>query len=199
MGPPSERSGSKEPSSLRRPNLVSRRWLVPPSAGGASWQKRHAAPVMTGPRPVAGVRTRTNSVRPIVWRAVSSAVVPCSRSPYSLLTASRLPVLPARSVRSAEGPPQAATARVREARDRKSTRLNSSHRCISYAVFCLKKKIRTEITGNTATYADHLNKSHSKSGYPTYLIFVFAAETGDFHSFEFTNGASIQLSPDDTS
>src|SRR5437762_8651365 len=24
-------------------------------------------------------------------------------------------------------------------RDRKSTRLNSSHRCISYAVFCLKK------------------------------------------------------------
>src|SRR5437764_4714744 len=27
--------------------------------------------------------------------------------------------------------------------DRKSTRLNSSHRCISYAVFCLKKKTHT--------------------------------------------------------
>src|SRR5437763_3528507 len=27
-----------------------------------------------------------------------------------------------------------------KAGDRKSTRLNSSHRCISYAVFCLKKK-----------------------------------------------------------
>src|SRR5437762_5938724 len=27
--------------------------------------------------------------------------------------------------------------------DRKSTRLNSSHRCISYAVFCLKKKKHT--------------------------------------------------------
>src|SRR5437764_6261201 len=27
-------------------------------------------------------------------------------------------------------------------RDRKSTRLNSSHRCISYAVFCLKKQQR---------------------------------------------------------
>src|SRR5437762_8406654 len=26
--------------------------------------------------------------------------------------------------------------------DRKSTRLNSSHRCISYAVFCLEKKNR---------------------------------------------------------
>src|SRR5437764_8460407 len=29
-------------------------------------------------------------------------------------------------------------------RDRKSTRLNSSHRCISYAVFCLKKKKKHE-------------------------------------------------------
>src|SRR5437867_9877515 len=28
-------------------------------------------------------------------------------------------------------------------RDRKSTRLNSSHRTISYAVFCLKKKKKT--------------------------------------------------------
>src|SRR5437764_15406343 len=30
--------------------------------------------------------------------------------------------------------------------DRKSTRLNSSHRCISYAVFCLKKKKKTIMT-----------------------------------------------------
>src|SRR5436189_2172582 len=29
--------------------------------------------------------------------------------------------------------------------DRKSTRLNSSHRCISYAVFCLKKKTKKQI------------------------------------------------------
>src|SRR5437762_7250874 len=29
--------------------------------------------------------------------------------------------------------------------DRKSTRLNSSHRCISYAVFCLKKKPHTTL------------------------------------------------------
>src|SRR5436189_6487515 len=28
--------------------------------------------------------------------------------------------------------------------DRKSTRLNSSHRCISYAVFCLKKKTKNK-------------------------------------------------------
>src|SRR5437762_8853022 len=31
----------------------------------------------------------------------------------------------------------------RPLKDRKSTRLNSSHRCISYAVFCLKKKKKT--------------------------------------------------------
>src|SRR5258708_16209997 len=30
-------------------------------------------------------------------------------------------------------------------RDRKSTRLNSSHQIISYAVFCLKKKKKNEI------------------------------------------------------
>src|SRR5215210_8766446 len=41
---------------------------------------------------------------------------------------------PSRSSRSATGP------RGRRSPDRKSTRLNSSHRCISYAVFCLKKK-----------------------------------------------------------
>src|SRR5437763_8812340 len=36
---------------------------------------------------------------------------------------------------------QPAIVQVNEiATDRKSTRLNSSHRCISYAVFCLKKK-----------------------------------------------------------
>src|SRR5688572_31098769 len=34
-------------------------------------------------------------------------------------------------------------ARVEEDEDRKSTRLNSSHSQISYAVFCLKKKIRS--------------------------------------------------------
>src|SRR2546429_5856442 len=34
-------------------------------------------------------------------------------------------------------------------RDRKSTRLNSSHGYISYAVFCLKKKNPTRITPST--------------------------------------------------
>src|SRR5438270_7500889 len=34
---------------------------------------------------------------------------------------------------------------IRRERDRKSTRLNSSHSQISYAVFCLKKKKLTEV------------------------------------------------------
>src|SRR3989475_8452650 len=37
---------------------------------------------------------------------------------------------------------------AREAADRKSTRLNSSHSQISYAVFCLKKKKKKEKQAN---------------------------------------------------
>src|SRR5437763_16297870 len=38
--------------------------------------------------------------------------------------------------------------------DRKSTRLNSSHRCISYAVFCLKKKKKKKEKKNIYTNID---------------------------------------------
>src|SRR5207302_3821695 len=58
--------------------------------------------------------------------------------PYTTLFRSRLPLLPARGdAARLEG-----RNRDREdtSRDRKSTRLNSSHVKISYAVFCLKKK-----------------------------------------------------------
>src|SRR5438309_9239149 len=49
-------------------------------------------------------------------------------------------------------------ARGVRAQDRKSTRLNSSHSSISYAVFCLKKK--TSITSPT------LSQPHTQ--YPSY-------------------------------
>src|SRR2546422_7937680 len=39
-------------------------------------------------------------------------------------------------------------------RDRKSTRLNSSHGYISYAVFCLKKKKHTPYNARLATRSD---------------------------------------------
>src|SRR5437764_12478539 len=66
---------------------------------------------------------------------------------YTLSLHDALPIFVRRVPRTAQ---VGAPGRAREARpgrgdrdvlaDRKSTRLNSSHRCISYAVFCLKKK-----------------------------------------------------------
>src|SRR5688572_30637681 len=42
-------------------------------------------------------------------------------------------------------------------RDRKSTRLNSSHSQISYAVFCLKKKKKTKTIHTNHTHNNHLS------------------------------------------
>src|SRR5438034_6669284 len=42
----------------------------------------------------------------------------------------------------------------RFSRDRKSTRLNSSHTVISYAVFCLKKKKKKQINEISKIYHD---------------------------------------------
>src|SRR5262245_65986396 len=45
---------------------------------------------------------------------------------------------------------------TREREDRKSTRLNSSHLGISYAVFCLKKKT----TRTRSVYAQNIRREH---------------------------------------
>ena len=42
--------------------------------------------------------------------------------------------------------------------DRKSTRLNSSHDQISYAVFCLKKKKQNKLKPETNTRHTHVNE-----------------------------------------
>src|SRR2546426_8941152 len=52
---------------------------------------------------------------------------------------------------------EAAVARMERALDRKSTRLNSSHLVISYAVFCLKKKKRET---RTAAATAHCIQCH---------------------------------------
>src|SRR5436189_3386745 len=44
--------------------------------------------------------------------------------------------------------------------DRKSTRLNSSHRCISYAVFCLKKKKKNIINREKSKYKNNGNRTN---------------------------------------
>src|SRR2546427_4850520 len=56
----------------------------------------------------------------------------------------------------ANGRRKTASDKVKAFVDRKSTRLNSSHSQISYAVFCLKKKKKNQMnrTKDTATRAD---------------------------------------------
>src|SRR5437879_10121385 len=50
------------------------------------------------------------------------------------------PRFPSRKPRTNQARHPRQASRTAADKDRKSTRLNSSHRCISYAVFCLKKK-----------------------------------------------------------
>src|SRR5437879_11666862 len=66
--------------------------------------------------------------------------------PYTTLFRSQIagsPGSPRRPTRRRQ-PAPTGSSRAGRSRDRKSTRLNSSHRCISYAVFCLKKKNKQE-------------------------------------------------------
>src|SRR5208282_5273569 len=65
---------------------------------------------------------------------------------YTLSLHDALPI-PWSSIPTASHPSRCSRSRrsATRARDRKSTRLNSSHGSISYAVFCLKKKKKTAI------------------------------------------------------
>src|SRR2546429_8246604 len=66
---------------------------------------------------------------------------------YTLSLHDALPILPLSRVPSARSrAPQARSAPAFRCADRKSTRLNSSHGYISYAVFCLKKKKQIQST-----------------------------------------------------
>src|SRR2546422_8028200 len=51
--------------------------------------------------------------------------------------------------------------------DRKSTRLNSSHGYISYAVFCLKKKKKYSHTSANTTERRHACSMHTKTSTST--------------------------------
>src|ERR1017187_860401 len=70
--------------------------------------------------------------------------------------------------------------------DRKSTRLNSSHRCISYAVFCLKKKKKqkqkhiidhayTDTTSPTISALSHSTTFSSLMTVSSFLVGMFIA------------------------
>src|SRR5258708_31396339 len=60
--------------------------------------------------------------------------------PYTTLFRSPNVSLIVGGLESLDAPTWQPAARSEHPRDRKSTRLNSSHQIISYAVFCLKKK-----------------------------------------------------------
>src|SRR2546430_7379333 len=60
--------------------------------------------------------------------------------------------------------------------DRKSTRLNSSHSQISYAVFCLKKKIRK----HTYNYWNPKSILQSKSLYKLYFYHITISAESPF-------------------
>src|SRR5205807_10529440 len=62
--------------------------------------------------------------------------------------------------RSSRIAPTVAMARSRREEDRKSTRLNSSHLVISYAVFCLKKK--KQIQKRYTTCKSRSRRAHSR-------------------------------------
>src|SRR5205807_7676537 len=47
--------------------------------------------------------------------------------------------------------------------DRKSTRLNSSHLVISYAVFCLKKKKKKKIHMTQQSHIIHIHTTHNNT------------------------------------
>src|SRR4051794_41707306 len=51
--------------------------------------------------------------------------------------------------------PASPDALLPQVQDRKSTRLNSSHPSISYAVFCLKKKKKTISVNSLTTHQSH--------------------------------------------
>src|SRR6266542_2770830 len=58
-------------------------------------------------------------------------------------------------------------------RDRKSTRLNSSHGSISYAVFCLKKKKNNKATAPVAIKKNYTKIQQIQSLSSIFLIYFF--------------------------
>src|SRR5436189_4492872 len=82
--------------------------------------------------------------RPVWGQCPDGSPPPCGR-PRQVLDTTRYVILPfvhreGSQTATLDG---ADCAELLSEADRKSTRLNSSHRCISYAVFCLKKKKNT--------------------------------------------------------
>src|SRR2546430_12873789 len=98
-----------------------------------------------------------DGIRDLTVTGVQTCALPIwtvTSSPLSNRISDRFPVSPP----ALAGDP---TRSMRTAPDRKSTRLNSSHSQISYAVFCLKKKKNTPPTHHARHKTDHNIYLHS--------------------------------------
>src|SRR5258708_18627536 len=90
---------------------------------------------------------------------------------YTLSLHDALPILASWLEAAPDGSQTAPTEQVAETwpqrvppcADRKSTRLNSSHQIISYAVFCLKKKKHTTSSNDLAASTHVRHTIHKKS------------------------------------
>src|SRR3989454_10924177 len=130
-------------------------------AGPAAAQDRQAPPTYTAPV-ISDTGKLAGPRQPIFFRHDVHAgqdKIPCLYC-HSTVTVSSEPGIPAlqtcfgchQMIAGSTPAHQAEIKKVREAwtADRKSTRLNSSHLVISYAVFCLKKK-KIQETPETTT------------------------------------------------
>src|SRR2546429_5662118 len=106
--------------------------LVPRSPQLRDFRQRQRLPEGRLLKRCASSRARSFPENRRAFRSQPSRAQPCRKNPPPRLLAH----------------PQHAAKSPTHNRDRKSTRLNSSHGYISYAVFCLKKKI----TPHTATH-----------------------------------------------
>src|SRR5688572_31618973 len=97
----------------------------------------------------------------MIRRPPRSTLFPYTTLFRSVLQAEGLPVT---SVSDVTGVPEMMDGRVKTLHpDRKSTRLNSSHSQISYAVFCLKKKKKKKKKKNTKKTKKLKNKNKIKT------------------------------------
>src|ERR1017187_8391066 len=88
--------------------------------------------------------------------------------------------------------------------DRKSTRLNSSHRCISYAVFCLKKnrtddeveEFRGLVHAPDAGFLNGFSLAHQREAAASVVGVHFASEqVASPYFFFFNDGGTTEFSP----
>src|SRR5437879_11204358 len=113
----------------------------------------HALGALTGNQAVQMVQAGLNAIYASGWQVAADANNAGETYPdQSLYPADSCPALVRRLNKALQRADQIDCAQGQNGTywlDRKSTRLNSSHRCISYAVFCLKKK--NNINNSTKT------------------------------------------------